>query len=813
MTKMSGEEEDDHDDDFRYDFARADVLRAAYAADEEEKGDERQVTMFPAERAAGPDIFAHIEVSVGPTRRISREFLVDTGANRSYVRNADLGEVVELKKPVRLETASGETSSIRQGVRTQIQWRGESMEFTFLLFPGLTKTVADGILGTDWMELMRPQVDWDRRTLVAGSVGSGESTRDILDKKTSMIRRVESRKRRMMRLTCEGQDTGETSLDPGQSEVRLAAAMASEERSVSELMREKMGKMFTNLFAPFDHAPIDRGEWNFDIVLTKPLDKSTCATYRFPAPEEEAIDAAVRSWHERGIVRQARAHFYSPLLAVRQGPKLRICIDLRKLNEATDNDNFPLPNMMQLVDDVSGFEMATVLDLSEAYLQMMTKPECQSLLGFVHHGRPYHFVSTPFGAKTAPPHFQCFMTSILSKTVDYTRIYLDDVIIFTREGGIKEHEKRVVKVLKILQDAGLHLRLTKCEFAQRKIVWLGMEIDSEGKTAPDSKRQKIIEYEKPVDIAGLRRFIGMVTFLKDSFKNLQDKMKHLTAMTKFTRDEQTTLERLRKKKADKLIANSKAMNVPIPEGQPIAVKHPRAFRTRKLVWTEEATKAFEEIKKGFQNLPRLFPIRKLDPREELLLFTDASDRAIGATVMTKEKRPIGYMSRQLRPNEAKWPVREKELWAIVAALRQWKYLLMGRRVRIMTDHRTLSTLMTQEKHSNQRVARWALEVSEFDIDIQYIKGEQNVVADALSRCCAIREMVPEDWRWSWKEYLADEQWSDAARAVGREGSHERRGEMLLNDGKICVPSDFKQRSHGTMSRHAEFGALRGQEDI
>ena len=82
--------------------------------------------------------------------------------------------------------------------------------------------------------------------------------------------------------------------------------------------------------------------------------------------------------------------------------------------------------------------------------------------------------------------------------------------------------------------------------------------------------------------------------------------------------------------------------------------------------------------------------------------------------------------------EKNYPVHEQELLAIICALREWRHYLHGSKFTIITDHKSLKYIDTQPNLSS-RQARWSEFLSEFEYDIIYKEGKDNVVADALSR--------------------------------------------------------------------------------
>ncbi|GBE85800.1 hypothetical protein SCP_0803220 [Sparassis crispa] len=115
---------------------------------------------------------------------------------------------------------------------------------------------------------------------------------------------------------------------------------------------------------------------------------------------------------------------------------------------------------------------------------------------------------------------------------------------------------------------------------------------------------------------------------------------------------------------------------------------------------------------------------------------DASDFRTGALlsygVTLETARPVAFESCTLKGAELNYPVHEKELLAIVRALRKWHVDLLRVPFTVYTDHRTLENFFRQ-KELSRRQARWQEFLAQYDFDIKYIKGEENIAADVLSR--------------------------------------------------------------------------------
>ncbi|GJW40588.1 putative reverse transcriptase domain-containing protein [Tanacetum coccineum] len=145
-------------------------------------------------------------------------------------------------------------------------------------------------------------------------------------------------------------------------------------------------------------------------------------------------------------------------------------------------------------------------------------------------------------------------------------------------------------------------------------------------------------------------------------------------------------------------------------------------------WAEEHELAFQTLKDKLCNAPVLaLP----DGPEDFVVYCDASGLGLGCVLMQRGK-VIAYASRQLKIHEKNYTTYYLELGEVVFALKIWRHYLYGTKSVIYTDHKSLRHIFSQ-KELNMRQRRWIELFSDYDCEIRYHSGKENVVVDALSR--------------------------------------------------------------------------------
>lgn len=413
-------------------------------------------------------------------------------------------------------------------------------------------------------------------------------------------------------------------------------------------------------------------------------------SYRYPQIFESEVQTQIKKMLKDGIIKESISPYTSPVWIVPKKvdasgvKKFRLVIDYRKLNEKTISDRYPIPDITEILDKLGRATYFSTLDLVSGFHQIQLDGKDIEKTAFSVSSGKYEFTRMPFGLKNAPATFQRVMDAVLRDFIgECCLVYMDDIIIFST--SFEEHVKDIRKVLHKLKEACLKIQLDKCFFFRREVQFLGHTVTKDGVKPNTDKIEVIKKWPTPKCEKELKQFLGTIGYYRRFIKDFAKMVKPLTQLLR----SDTCFE-----------------------------------------FTPDKIKCFEKCKSLLTMDPILaYP----DFSKDFILTTDASDFAVGAVLSQGQigkDHPIAYASRTLSKSEENYCTTEKELLAIIWAVKHFRPYLYGRRFKLVTDHQPLIYSMTS---ANQKIIRWKLDLSEFDFETIYKPGRENVVADALSR--------------------------------------------------------------------------------
>lgn len=411
--------------------------------------------------------------------------------------------------------------------------------------------------------------------------------------------------------------------------------------------------------------------------------------YRLPHSQKKEIDRQIENMLNEGIIEKCRSEWSSPILLVPKKldtsgeKKWRLVIDYRKLNNCIEDDRFPLPNITEILDSLSGCIYFSHLDLYQGFYNVELDKNSRKFTAF--SSGQYQLTRMPMGLKTSPSSFSRMMTMAMAGlTYEKCMVYQDDLVVFGRNLG--EKIKNLQDVFERLRKVNLKLNPVKCDFFKKEMLYLGHVVSGDG-VVPDPEKIKVVKnYPCPRSVDEVKRFTAFVNYYRKFIPNFAEKA--------------YPLNRLCRK------------DVPF-------------------IWSKECQKSFETLKK-FIISPPILQYPNFSEDNQFVIQTDASGYAIGAILSNSDKKPIAYASRSLNSAEQRYPTIEKELLAIVWAVKYFRPYVYGRRFKILTDHRPLVYLFNMRDPSS-RLMKFRLILEEYDFVVEYVKGSDNAAADALSR--------------------------------------------------------------------------------
>lgn len=235
---------------------------------------------------------------------------------------------------------------------------------------------------------------------------------------------------------------------------------------------------------------------------------------RLPFSVREAVSKELKKLVEQNVIEPVElSEWISPIVVItrKDRPDPRLCVDLREPNKSVVVDGFPLPHMEEMFAELRGATLFFTLDLQSAYHQMPLHEDSRSLTTFITHDGLFRFKRVPFWLASAPSCFLRMMSSIL-RGLPGVHCYLDDIIVSGKTA--EEHDKRLAAVLRCIDDAGLKLNRSKCNFRQGELRLLGHTVSAKGLQPDTSHVTAVSQAPPPTDLPKLRLFLTHILVLK-----------------------------------------------------------------------------------------------------------------------------------------------------------------------------------------------------------------------------------------------------------------------------------------------------------
>ena len=408
---------------------------------------------------------------------------------------------------------------------------------------------------------------------------------------------------------------------------------------------------------------------------------------------------------------------------------VRVCVDMRRANEAIIRERHPIPTVEELLHDLTGSTVFSKIDRKWGFHQILLSEDSRHITTFATHRGLYRYKRLMFGVTSAPEKYQQIVRDVLMGCPGVANI-ADDLIIHGK--GVEEHDRCLFAVLDRLSEVGLTVNGETCEFRISKLTFFGDELTSDGVNPSEEKVAAIRDARPPKDTSEVRSFMGLVQY------------------------------------SAKFMPDVASIAKPIQE------------LTRKGVtfkWGEEQQRAFEELK-GLITQAETLGYFKVNCRTRIV--ADASPVGLGAVLAQEQGgtwRAVSYASRSLTDVERRYSQTEKEALALVWACERFNMYVSGRSFELETDHKPLERIYSRTSKPCARIERWVFRLQGYEFKVVYRPGKTNI-ADALSRLNSVKPLECGD------EY-------DFVRAVVESCvpvalSPEEIEEASYNDEELCL---------------------------
>ncbi|MCO5551829.1 hypothetical protein L7F22_005332 [Adiantum nelumboides] len=375
----------------------------------------------------------------------------------------------------------------------------------------------------------------------------------------------------------------------------------------------------------------------------------------------------------------------SPIVVVpKKNGKLRVCVNLKKVNAATIRDNYPLPITDHVIERVAGREAYSFLDGFSGYNKLAIKSEDQHKTAFATEWGIFAYRVMPFGLTNAPTTFQRLMSHAFKEYLrQFLEIYMDDLYVHSLIR--MDHIEHLTKIFEKCRLYQIFLNPEKCVFMVRQGKILGHIVSKNGISTDMEKILVIVELPRPLRVKEVQAFMGHCGYYR--------RFIYLYAI----------------------------------------IAKPLYVLITKFEWTDECDKAFQILKQRLISAPVL---KAPDWDKIFHVHVDASAFAIGCILAQPGEKnmdfPISYSRRQLNNAEKNYTTTEREGLGMIYAVKKFRHYLLSNKFVLFVDHQALLYLVNKPC-STGRIVRWFIILLEFDFTMIVKKGTTHQRADHLSR--------------------------------------------------------------------------------
>ncbi|XP_064410442.1 uncharacterized protein K02A2.6-like [Latimeria chalumnae] len=292
-------------------------------------------------------------------------------------------------------------------------------------------------------------------------------------------------------------------------------------------VKESQTKNLETLLMTYEDVFVGLGKLpvTYEIALKPEAQPVVHATKRVPVALRERLRKELQCLIELDVIEcisEPTALVHSLVIVEKKDGSLRLCLDPKELNESIRREHHHIPTRNEILGEMAGAKMFTILDASNGFWQISLSKNSRKLCTFNTPFGRNCFKCLPFGLTSAPEIFHRTMQQMLDG-VEGVKVYIDDILIWGATES--EHDERLERVLQIARNNGLKLNKMKCQFKKTELLYLGEIISHAGVKPDPAKVQAIERMPSPTNKKELQKFMGMLNYLSKYIANLSDKTK------------------------------------------------------------------------------------------------------------------------------------------------------------------------------------------------------------------------------------------------------------------------------------------------
>jgi len=365
--------------------------------------------------------------------------------------------------------------------------------------------------------------------------------------------------------------------------------------------------------------------WDHAIDLKETFKPQKERIYPLSKDEREKVQKFVDDQLRKGYIKPSKSPQTSPVFFVgKKDGKKRMVIDYHSLNEQTVKNNYPLPLITDLINNIGSKKVFTKIDLRWGFNNVRIKEGDEWKRAFTTYVGSFEPTVMFFGMTNSPAMFQAMMNEILRDMINEGKVavFVDNMLVRTEtEEG---YDEIVEEVLRRLEENDLYVKPEKCAWKVRKIEFLDAVIGPSGIEIEKEKVDRVLSWPEPRNMKDVRKFLGLTNYYRGFIKDFAQ------------------------------------------------VARPMNMLMRKDVkwrWKGEEQAAFDKLKKAFIMRPVL---AAPDLDKEFRVEADASNYATGGVLSIKCSndlwRLVAFISKSLSDTERNYKIHYKEMLAITRYL-------------------------------------------------------------------------------------------------------------------------------------------------